>query len=406
MHHYGTRVLAGPNWKVAFDGYVDFYHLPILHKNTFGEGMSPDAVFHQFGPHQRITGSAAGWQRLAALPDDEWPIRELTGGVWSTFPHGSIAGFDLGGEKVYQVARIFPGPTPEESVSHLDYVSLGEPTEEFRRSVDKQIDFLVGVVRDEDYATGLKIQRTVRTGAKHEFVFGRNEGGAQHVHRWIDAVLATPDDELDELFFWRRAITPRPSLVPSQAGVEVLRDAVVVVAGGHDVGRRPDPLDHVRHRNPRACPGEHRDVVHVVAERDDGLSLHPEDLAHLRQRNGLVRAQRGPTSRNASPLCCTCRSAKGAITSPNHRGELGDPVVVVVVEHHHLHAGQRSGSTLSTSSTGRPRATPGGSRRPKPLSALTPTENWTAKPVPGSATRSRSTTASEHPDGRNTSRST
>ena len=66
--------------------------------------------------------------------------------------------------------------------------------------MDKQIDFLVGVVRDEDYATGLKIQRTVRTGAKRELVFGRNEGGAQHVARWIDAVLATPDDELDELF--------------------------------------------------------------------------------------------------------------------------------------------------------------------------------------------------------------
>ena len=200
MHHYGTRVLAGPNWKVAFDGYVDFYHLPILHKNTFGEGMSPDAVFHQFGPHQRITTPRQDWQRLAALPDHQWPISDLTGGVWSTFPDGSIAGFDLGGEKVYQVARIFPGQTPEESVSHLDFVSLGEPTEEFRLTVDKQIDFLVGVVRDEDYATGLKIQRTVRTGAKHEFVFGRNEGGAQHVHRWIDAVLVTPDDELDELF--------------------------------------------------------------------------------------------------------------------------------------------------------------------------------------------------------------
>ncbi len=56
------------------------------------------------------------------------------------------------------------------------------------------------VVRDEDYATGLKIQRTVKTGAKKEFVFGRNEGGAQYVHGWIDAILETADEDLSDLF--------------------------------------------------------------------------------------------------------------------------------------------------------------------------------------------------------------
>jgi len=28
--------LKGPNWKVAYDGYLDFYHLPYLHRNSFG----------------------------------------------------------------------------------------------------------------------------------------------------------------------------------------------------------------------------------------------------------------------------------------------------------------------------------------------------------------------------------
>jgi nitrite reductase/ring-hydroxylating ferredoxin subunit len=200
MHHYGRRVLTGPNWKVAFDGYVDFYHLPILHKNTFGSDISPDAVFHHVGPHQRITGPRQRWDKLLDIPEDEWPIKDLIGGVWSIFPHGSIAGFDVGEHKLYQIARLFPGATPEESVSHLDYVSLGEPTDEFCRLVEKQIDFLVGVVRDEDYATGLKIQRTVKTGAKQELVFGRNEGGAQYVHGWIQRVLDAADGELEQLF--------------------------------------------------------------------------------------------------------------------------------------------------------------------------------------------------------------
>lgn len=200
MHHYGTRVLAGPNWKVAFDGYVDFYHLPILHKNTFGPDMSPDAMFHPIGPHQRITGPRAIWSQLDETPEAEWQIDDLIGGVWSVFPHGSIAGFDVGGVRFYQIARLFPGESPGESFSHLDFVSLAEPTDEYRRLADKQIDFLIDVIRDEDYATGRRIQHALRTGTKHELYFGRNEGGAQHVHRWIDKVLAASDDELAGLF--------------------------------------------------------------------------------------------------------------------------------------------------------------------------------------------------------------
>jgi phenylpropionate dioxygenase-like ring-hydroxylating dioxygenase large terminal subunit len=208
MFHYGRRELAGPNWKVAFDGYTDIYHLPVLHRQTFGEDISPDGFFHQLGPHQRITGPRGKWLAYADRPEEDWPMDLLTTGIWSIFPHGSIAGFEIDGGTLWQVARIFPGDTPETSVSHLDYVSLTPPSPAFQAAVDRQIDFLVHVVRDEDYATGLDIQRTVRTGAKTEFVFGRNEGGAQHVHCWIDRVLATPDDELDELFRSARTGVP------------------------------------------------------------------------------------------------------------------------------------------------------------------------------------------------------
>ena len=199
-YHYGRRILHGPNWKIAFDGYVDFYHLPVLHKNTFGPDMSPDAVFHRVGPHQRVTGPRQRWDKLEHLPEDEWPMDQLTSGVWSIFPHGSIAGFDVGGRRMYQVARLFPGPTPETSITHLDFISLTPPDDEYQSLIEKQIEFLVHVVQDEDYATGLKIQKTLATGAKTELYFGRNEGGAQYVHGWIDKILDTPDDELNALF--------------------------------------------------------------------------------------------------------------------------------------------------------------------------------------------------------------
>ena len=200
MNHFGTRILAGPNWKISFDGYVDFYHLPILHKNTFGPDMSPDALFHRVGPHQRVTGPRGNWAKLEGRPTSEWPESVLTGGVWSVFPHGSIAGFEIEGHKIYQVARVFPGATADESVTYLDFISTAPKTEEFIAAANKQIAFLENVVRDEDYATGLKIQRTVKTGAKKVLHFGRNEGGAQYVHGWLDALLVTADEDLNELF--------------------------------------------------------------------------------------------------------------------------------------------------------------------------------------------------------------
>jgi len=200
MNHFGTRILAGPNWKISFDGYVDFYHLPILHKNTFGPDMSPDALFHRVGPHQRVTGPRGNWAKLEGRPTSEWPDSVLTGGVWSVFPHGSIAGFEIEGHKIYQVARVFPGATADESVTYLDFISTAPKTEEFIEAANKQIAFLENVVRDEDYATGLKIQRTVKTGAKKVLHFGRNEGGAQYVHGWLDALLVTADEDLNELF--------------------------------------------------------------------------------------------------------------------------------------------------------------------------------------------------------------
>lgn len=200
MNHFATRRLAGPNWKISFDGYVDFYHLPILHKNTFGPDFPADALFHRVGPHQRVTGPRGNWAKIDAMPEQEWPLSTLVSGVWSVFPHASIAGFDVMGHKLYQIARLFPGDSPEESVTYLDFISTAPRTPEHIEAIDKQINFLEKVVRDEDYATGLKIQRTLRTRARDYFYFGRNEGGAQYVHGWLDALIDTEDEELESLF--------------------------------------------------------------------------------------------------------------------------------------------------------------------------------------------------------------
>jgi phenylpropionate dioxygenase-like ring-hydroxylating dioxygenase large terminal subunit len=196
----GKQMADGPNWKLAYDGYLDFYHLPILHKNTFGPTYNNKTINDAWGPHQRNVQPDERILALADIPEADWPIAKLTGGVWTIFPHISIAAFDAGG-RLFMISQLFPGSTPETSVTVQNFLATFVPDDEQQSKIDKQMDFLLHVVRDEDYYTGNRIQRAVKTGAKTEFLFGRNEGPCQRFHGWVDDLVAAPDEAATAALF-------------------------------------------------------------------------------------------------------------------------------------------------------------------------------------------------------------
>lgn len=198
-HHFDAQRVEGPNWKIAYDGYMDLYHLPILHKNTFGPDFPNKANYFSWGPHQRVTGPDPSIEKYENLPEAEWPTAHLVAGVWTIFPHISIAGFDGGGRSV-MLSQLFPGETPETSYTIQNYLMENEPTEEQAEAAKGQFEFLKFVVQEEDYATGIKQQKALKSGAKEFVMFGRNEGGGHNFHRWVDTLLETPDEELNQLF--------------------------------------------------------------------------------------------------------------------------------------------------------------------------------------------------------------
>jgi len=195
----GRQAVDGPNWKVAYDGYLDFYHLPILHRESFGSKIPGDALYDAWGPHQRVSMPNLAYLELEKKSEEEWDVASLISGVWTIFPHISIADFDAGG-KLYMVSQLFPGATADESVTIQNFFATSEPDAERRTQLEGMMKFLEHVVRDEDYFTGNRIQKAVKTGAKSEFMFGRNEGGGQRFHRWVDAILRTEDAQLPKLF--------------------------------------------------------------------------------------------------------------------------------------------------------------------------------------------------------------
>ena len=197
----GRQEIDGPNWKVAYDGYRDFYHVPILHHDTLGpEGpFQPD--YYVWGPHVRVA-TPKGHDHFKGRPESEWTNDEMTPGVWTIFPNISIAGSPTTG---YMVSQMFPGKTVTESRTIQNFLRYGDESQKNQTELDQFMGFMRHVVEDEDYGTGKKVQTALATGAKEYSLFGRNEGGGQLFHKWVDALLETSDAELPALF--RRGVT-------------------------------------------------------------------------------------------------------------------------------------------------------------------------------------------------------
>lgn len=199
-YYHSTQRVEGPNWKVAYDGYLDYYHLPILHRETFGTEIGNQANYYSWGPHTRMGRPTTAWEEYEDQADDDWPSEQLLNGVWTVFPHISIASFSGGGRSV-MVSQLFPGDSPGESYTNQIFLMEQKPaTEEIDQEAKEQFKFLEYVVQEEDYATGIALQKNLPVGAKRYVMFGKNERGGQEFHGWVDRLLDTADNELPKLF--------------------------------------------------------------------------------------------------------------------------------------------------------------------------------------------------------------
>jgi len=73
-------------------------------------------------------------------------------------------------------------------------------TDEVKEAMVSRMAFMVKVVEEEDYKTGKEIQRGMRSGAMSHVTFGKNEGGTQAFHKWVQAIIEADDDQLSEMF--------------------------------------------------------------------------------------------------------------------------------------------------------------------------------------------------------------
>ncbi|MCC5989041.1 MAG: hypothetical protein JJT95_15310 [Pararhodobacter sp.] len=184
-HLHEQRDIDGPGWKVCWDGYLEAYNHNTLHAETVGKYTVGNLMLHDtYGPHQRIVFGRKSLREIASKPEQEWgdPSEHIRL-IHSIFPNTSISGV-LGDHCL--VSQVFPGPTPETTLTRQSILTARPPETEEQKAATKAFSELtLRAVRDEDYAMGFGIQETLGSRANEAFVFGRNEPALQHYHDWV-----------------------------------------------------------------------------------------------------------------------------------------------------------------------------------------------------------------------------
>lgn len=192
-HIHETRELIGPGWKVTMDGYLEIYHHNSVHGATVGQHTIGNLlVLDTYGPHQRLTLGRKTLGTLADTPESQWDPLQHIRLVHNCFPNLSISGI-LGDHCL--VSQIFPGPTPDTTRTIQMVLAAKKPTTETEKEATQLFsDMVLQAVKDEDYHLGLLIQQGIKSGANHQFLYGRNEPAVQNYHHWVDHFMRQEAD--------------------------------------------------------------------------------------------------------------------------------------------------------------------------------------------------------------------
>ena len=176
------------NWKYAVDTYLESYHLPALHRDSFAHVFESNLfLLDTFGPHYRFTFPHLGIDKWLGRAESEWPIDALPL-TYFLFPNvimavGSVS--DTGSS--FSTHRLFPTAVGE-MVSHVRmYAPSGVQSPEHRAEMQANFEKIKSAAEDEDYSvTGESWHGLSALPPGSKLVLGRNEVGVQTFHRNIE----------------------------------------------------------------------------------------------------------------------------------------------------------------------------------------------------------------------------
>ena len=187
-HLHEQREIAGPGWKVVWEGYLESYHHNTVHPNTVGKFTIGNLTLHDtWGAHQRIVFGRRSLSELDNTPLDQWQPEAHIRRIHLGFPNLAISGI-LGDHCL--VSQVFPGPTPETTITRQSVLAARKPeTEQEHKATADFSSIVLTAVRDEDYVIGAGVQAGLKSGANAALTIGRNEPAVQHFHQSLAGLM-------------------------------------------------------------------------------------------------------------------------------------------------------------------------------------------------------------------------
>lgn len=192
-HHFATRLIEPKvNWKMGIDGFLETYHLRVLHPKTVGPLYHTNlATSDAFGFNHRMV---AVRKTFAKVNDDAELTKDFlqhTIELYTLFPNTMF---------VYQmdhleVWRLFPSDNDPSQCKMVLSMYTPEPVsgDSAQRHWENNLRLALDTVEAEDLPLGEKMQRGYRRGVPKEVTYGRNEPALTHFHRSLEQAMGLPD---------------------------------------------------------------------------------------------------------------------------------------------------------------------------------------------------------------------
>lgn len=175
------------NWKLIVDTFLESYHVFALHRESIADYfISAPTLLDTFGDVVRQIGFRSSVVDCLEEPESEWDLLRYSPIQFIIPPHVVLVHqFDH-----FELWKILPGSGPGDCVVHTSAYCLGEPTEEARLYLSKNLDFLLSITDPEDFAASEQTYGALAGGSLQEMVFGRNEPGLIHYHQALHRILS------------------------------------------------------------------------------------------------------------------------------------------------------------------------------------------------------------------------
>lgn len=192
-HHFATRLIEPKvNWKMGIDGFLETYHLRVLHPKTVGPLYHTNlATADAFGLNHRMVAVRKTFAKVGDDAELEKDFLQHTIELYTLFPNTMF---------VYQmdhleVWRLFPSDNDPSQCKMVLSMYTPEPVsgDSAQRHWENNLRLALATVEAEDLPLGEKIQRGYRRGVPKEVTYGRNEPALAHFHRSLEQAMGLPE---------------------------------------------------------------------------------------------------------------------------------------------------------------------------------------------------------------------